>query len=197
MPLSSRFAIGSASSCLRIGFLTLVELSGRQPEAGREGQFLLRGAIARDPCASRRWSCAAHCRSEANEPARLSRFRQRDSLAAYECSRGRPRRRAQFELLKHFAADIAAACERCWICLSRVVSGKDCGDKRTIALADLQDNGQRPFFGGNRVKALMDEPISLQPGSSGRQDDRLETLLDDQRQNATRYSGWRRSSADW
>jgi CHASE3 domain sensor protein len=70
--------------------------------------------------------------------------------------------------------------------LSKVVSEKVAEMDRTIALkADLQDSQATALFRSNRGKGLMDEANLFLSSIIRQADDRLETLLNDQRQNAT------------
>lgn len=183
MPISSRFVIGSSIILLAIGFLTLVGVVGSTAWlAEKANSYFTESNRLRSLGVS-----AVELRS-ALQSAELS---QRGYLVAgneiylapYDAAKAAAL--TQFERLKELlpsSQQNAAVLDR----LSKVVTEKVSEMDKTIALrADLHDGQAIDIFRSNRGKALMDEAQLFLSGIIRQADDRLEILLNDQRQNAT------------
>lgn len=183
MPLSSRFVIGSSIILLAIGFLTLVGIVGSTAWLGEKAN-----SYFEESNRSRSLRVSAVELRSALQSAESSQRGYLVSgneiyLAPYDAAKAHAL--TQFELLKQLlpaSQPRAAVLDR----LSKVVSDKIAEMDRTITLkADLQDSEATTVFRSNRGKALMDEANLFLSGIIRQADDRLETLLNDQRQNAT------------
>lgn len=183
MPISSRFVIGSSIILLAIGFLTLLGIvastawlsekansyfeESNRSRALRVSAVELRSALQSAESSQRGYLVGG------NEI----------YLAPYDAAKAEAL--TQFDRLKQLlqpSQQSATVLDR----LSKAVSEKVAEMDRTIALkADLQDTQATAVFRSNRGKALMDEANLFLSSIIRQADDRLETLLNDQRQNAT------------
>ena len=183
MPISSRFVIGSSAILLVIGFLTLMGIVGSTAWLSEKSNSYIE-----DSNRSRALRVSAVELRSALQSAESS---QRGYLiggnevylAPYDAAKAQAL--TQFDRLRLLlppSAQNAIVLER----LSKVVSEKISEMDRTIALkADLQDSEATAVFRSNRGKALMDEANLFLSSIIRQADDRLEALLNNQRQNAT------------
>ena len=183
MPISSRFVISSSIILLTIGFLTLLGIVGFTAWLSEKSNAYVE-------------------ESNRSRALRVSAVELRNALQSAESSqRGylvggneiylAPYDAAKAEALTQLArlkehvplpAQNGTIIDR----LSKVVSEKVAEMDRTIALkADLQDSQATAVFRSNRGKALMDEANLFLLSMIRQADDRIEALLNEQRQNAT------------
>jgi two-component sensor histidine kinase len=183
MPISSRFVVSSSIILLTIGFLTLL------------------GIVSFTAWLSEKSNAYVE-ESNRSRALRVSAVELRNALQSAESSqRGylvggneiylAPYDAAKAEALTQLArlkehvplpAQNGTIIDR----LSKVVSEKVAEMDRTIALkADLQDSQATAVFRSNRGKALMDEANLFLLSMIRQADDRIEPLLNEQRQNAT------------
>ncbi|MFO1107797.1 MAG: CHASE3 domain-containing protein [Bradyrhizobium sp.] len=183
MPISSRFVISSSIILLTIGFLTLLGIVGSTAWLGEK-------------------STSYFEESNRSRALRVSAVELRSALQSAESSQrgylvggneiylapyaaAKAQALTQFDRLKQVlpsSSQNATMLDR----LSKVVSEKVAEMDGTIALkADLQDSQAAAAFRSNRGKALMDEANLFLSSIIRQADDRLEALLNDQRQNAT------------
>jgi two-component sensor histidine kinase len=183
MPISSRFVISSSIVLLTIGFLTLLGIIASTAWLGEKSNVYFE-------------------ESDRSRALRVSAVELRSALQSAESSQrgylvggneiylapydaAKVQALTQFERLKELlppSAQNAAMLDR----ISRIVTEKVAEMDRTIKLrADLQDSDAAAVFRSNRGKALMDEANLFLSSIIRLADDRLEILLNDQRQNAT------------
>jgi two-component sensor histidine kinase/CHASE3 domain sensor protein len=182
MPLSSRLVIGSSAVLLTVGFLTLLAIVAMTAWLGEKANLYFDESIQ-----SRGLRVAAVELRSALQSAESS---QRGYLvegneiylAPYDAAKAEAL--AQFDRLKQLlapTADNQAILAR----ISRLVPDKITEMDRTIALRKALDGDQAiQLFRSNRGKALMDEANLFLSSIVRQADARLETVLDQQRQNA-------------
>lgn len=183
MPISSRFVISSSIILLTIGFLTLLgivsstawlgEKSNTYFEESNRSRALRVAAVGLRSALQSAESSQRGYLVEGNEI----------YLAPYDAAKAQAL--TQFDSLKQMlpaSPQNAAMLDR----LSKVVEEKIAEMDRSITLKrDLQDSQAATAFRSNRGKALMDEANLFLSSIMRQGDDRLETLLNDQRRNAT------------
>jgi two-component sensor histidine kinase len=182
MPISSRFVISASVILLTIGFLTLLGIVVSTAWLGEKSN-----AYFEENNRSRALRVSAVELRSALQSAESS---QRGYLiggneiylAPYDAAKAQAL--TQFARLKELASPSVqntAMLDR----LSKVVSEKVAEMDRTIALkADLRDGQEAAIFRSPRGKALMDEANLFLTSMIRQADEQLETVLNDQRQNA-------------
>lgn len=182
MPISSRFVISSSIILLTIGFLTLLGIVGSTAWLGEKSS-----AYFEESNRSRALRVAAVELRSALQNAESS---QRGYLvggneiylAPYDAAKAQAL--TQFDRLKQSLPSSPqndAMLDR----LSKIVPDKIAEMDRSISLKrDLQDGQAAIAFRSNRGKALMDEANLFLSSIIRQSDDRLDVLLNDQRQNA-------------
>jgi two-component sensor histidine kinase len=183
MPISSRFVISSSIILLAIGLLALLGIVGSNAwlsekantyfEAGNRLRALRVSAVELRSALQSAESSQRGYLVGGNEI----------YLAPYDAAKAQAL--TQFDRLKQLAPSSGqdgAVLNR----LSKVVSDKVAEMDQTIALkGDLRDSEATTIFRSNRGKALTDEANLFLSSIIRQADDRLESLLNDQRQNAT------------
>ena len=183
MPISSRFVISSGIILLAIGFLTLLGIVGSTAWLSEKSS-----SYFDESNRSRSLRAAAVELRSALQSAESS---QRGYLvggneiylAPYDAAKAQAL--AQFDRLKQL---LPASSQNLSMInrLSKIISEKISEMDRTISLKlDLQDSQVGAVFRSNRGKALMDEANLFLSSIIRQAEDQLETLLNDQRQNAT------------
>lgn len=174
--------IGSSIVLLTIGFLTLLAIVGSTAWLSEKANFYFEESNS-----SRSLRISAVALRSALQSAESSQRGylvggNRIYLAPYDAAKTEAL--VQFERLRRLSpssSQSAAMLDR----LSTIVSEKVTDMDRTIALkADLQDTQAAGVFRSNRGKALMDEANLFLSSIIRQADDRLESVLNDQRQNA-------------
>lgn len=183
MPISSRFVISASIILLAIGLLTLLGIVGATAWLSEKSS----GYFEESNRSRALRASAVELRSalqSAESSQRGYLFGGNEIyLAPYDAAKAQAL--AQFDRLKQ---TLPASPQNTTMLdrLSNVVPGKIAEMDRTIELkADLQDSEAAAVFRSNRGKALMDEANLFLSSIVRQADDRLETVLNDQRQNAT------------
>jgi two-component sensor histidine kinase/CHASE3 domain sensor protein len=183
MPISSRFVISSSIILLAIGFLTLMGIVGSTAWLSERSQSYFgesnRSRALRTSAVELR---SALQNAESSQRGYLVGGNE-IYLAPYDAAKALAL--SQFERLKQLlpqSPQNQVMLDR----LSKVIPEKVAEMDQIIALkTDLQDNQAAFVFRSNRGKALMDEANLFLSSIIRMADDRLETVLNDQRQNAT------------
>jgi two-component sensor histidine kinase/CHASE3 domain sensor protein len=183
MPISSRFVIGSSLILLSIGFLTLLGIIGSTAWLGEKANVYFRESnrsrALRVSAAQLRYALQS---AESSQRGYLVGGNE-IYLAPYGAAKAEAL--ARFDQLKELLPQSqrnAAIVDR----LSRIVSDKVAEMDKTIALkAEMMEEEAASAFRSNRGKALMDEANLFLSSIIRDADDRLDTVLSDQRQNAT------------
>ena len=183
MPISSRFVIGSSIFLLATGFLTLLGIVGATAWLSEQSSsYFAESNRSRALRVSAVELRSALQSAEASQRGYLVGGNE-IYLAPYDAAKAQVL--TQFDLLKQLlpaSPQNATILDRVWKVASEKIAEMD----RTIALkADLQNGEATAVFRSNRGKALMDEANLFLSSIIRQADDRIETLLSDQRQNAT------------
>ncbi len=182
MPISSRFVISSTIILLAIGFLTLVGIVGSTAWLSEKSN-----AYVEETNRSRALRVAAVELRSALQGAESSQRGYLVSgneiyLAPYDAAKAQAL--GQFDRLKVLLAP-SPQNRQMLDRLSTIIADKVAEMDRTIALkTDLQDAQAATIFRSNRGKALMDEASLFLSSIIRVVDERLETGMNDQRQNA-------------
>lgn len=183
MPISSRFVISASVILLTIGFLTLLAIVGSTAWLSEKSQFYFeesnRSRALRASAVELR---SALQNAESSQRGYLVGGNE-IYLAPYDAAKALAL--SQFEQLKQLLMPTPQnrlMLDR----LSRVIAEKIAEMDQTIALkTDLEEKQAATIFRSNRGKAMMDEANLFLSSIIRMADDRLETVLDDQRHNAT------------
>jgi two-component sensor histidine kinase/CHASE3 domain sensor protein len=183
MPISSRFVISFSVILLTIGFLTLLGIIGATAWLGEKSNFYFeefnRSRALRTSAVELRNALQS---AESSQRGYLVGANE-IYLAPYDAAKAEAL--TQFDRLKELlppSAQNAAMLDR----LTQVIAEKVEEMDRTISLKrDLQDSQAAAVFRSNRGKALMDEASLFLSSMIRQADDHLETVLNDQGQNAT------------
>jgi len=183
MPISSRFVIGSSIMLLAIGFVTLLGIVGSTAWLGeKSNSYFEQSNRSRALRVSAVELRSALQSAESSQRGYLVGGNE-IYLAPYDAAKAEAR--TQLDRLKQLlppSAQNQTVLDR----VSRVVTEKLAEMDRTIALkSDLQESQASAVFRSNRGKALMDEANLFLSSIIRQADDRLETLLNEQRRNAT------------
>src|SRR3954462_5056662 len=183
MPISSRFVIRASIILLTIGFLTLLGLVGSTAWlAEKANSYFEESNRSRALRVSAVELRSAMQSAESSQRGYLLGGNE-IYLAPYDAAKAEAL--AQFDRLKQLpppSAQNVAMLER----LSTIVSEKIAEMDRSIGLKrELRDNEAATLFRSNRGKALMDEANLFLSSIIRAADDRLDSLLEDQRRNAT------------
>jgi two-component sensor histidine kinase len=183
MPISSRFVISSSIILLAIGFLTLLGIVGATAWLSEKSNAYVEASnLSRALRVSAVELRSALQSAESSQRGYLVGGNE-IYLAPYDAAKAQAL--AQFDRLKELLPPSPQNTPMLDH-LSKAVPEKIAEMDRTIALkADFQDSQATTVFRSNRGKALMDEANLFLSSIIRQADDRLESLLDDQRQNAT------------
>ena len=182
MPISSRFVISSTIILLAIGFLTLLAIVSSTAWLSEKSQSYFeesnRSRALRTSAVELR---SALQNAESSQRGYLVGGNE-IYLAPYDAAKAMAV--SQFERLKQLlppSSQNQVMLDR----LSKIIPEKVAEMDQTVALRADQENQAASVFRSNRGKALMDEANLFLSSIIRMADDRLVTVLEDQRRNAT------------